>query len=40
MMMVNTCRALVESLEVRFGKKKVSSFAKSIFLGIAYERGV
>ncbi|KAK8823370.1 hypothetical protein WA577_002291, partial [Blastocystis sp. JDR] len=39
-MMVNTCKALVESLETRFGKKKVAGFAKSIFLGIAFATAI
>ena len=35
LMMVANCNALVESLKLRYGDKKVLGFAKSIFLGIA-----
>ena len=36
LMMVANCNALVESLKLRYGDKKVLGFAKAIFLGIAY----
>lgn len=40
LMMVANCNALVESLNKRFGEKKVRGFAKSIFLGIAFSTSI
>ncbi|CBK23998.2 uncharacterized protein [Blastocystis hominis] len=40
LMMVANCNALVESLNKRFGEKKVKGFAKSIFLGIAFSTSI
>lgn len=40
LMMVANCNALVESLNSRFGVKKVKGFAKSIFLGIAFSTSI
>ncbi|KAK8792394.1 hypothetical protein WA588_004892, partial [Blastocystis sp. NMH] len=40
LMMVANCKALVESLRLCYGDKKVLGFSKALFLGIAFATGI